>query len=92
MEIGKISTLLRIVAPVVVKPETASKKASVKEGKYPEKYSGIEPSKLEKIQQQAVIAKLLLILRFSLFFRNAIKKIRETSQVINIGIVKTFTQ
>ena len=44
---------------MVVNPETDSKKASVKDGKNPERKRGIEPSKLEKIQQQAVIAKLL---------------------------------
>ena len=69
--------MLRIVAPVVVKPETDSKKASVKDGKYPERKRGIEPSKLEKIQQQAVTAKLLLTERFTLFFLKITKKLKK---------------
>ncbi len=53
MLLGKVSMLLKIVAPVVANPLTLSKIASVKFGIAPEKYKGIEPKRLVKIQQQA---------------------------------------
>ena len=76
----------------MVKPETDSKNASVKDGKKPDKYRGIEPSKLEKIQQQAVTAKFPLIFKLALFFRKTTKKKMEKIQVITIGMAKIFTQ
>lgn len=57
MDLGSFSTSERIVAPVVVKPETLSKKASVKEGIAPEMMKGKVPKKLAAIQAAATIKK-----------------------------------
>lgn len=49
--------LFNIVAPVVVKPETVSKKASIKDGMLPENKNGKEPKNEKKIQPNVTINK-----------------------------------
>ena len=51
------STLLRMLPPVVVKPETVSKSASIKEGQTPEIHSGRQPTRLKRIQDNEVATK-----------------------------------
>ena len=58
MQRGIESISPRIVAPVVVKPLTLSKKAFTKEPKYPEKYIGIAAIKLATIHESATIKKV----------------------------------
>ena len=50
------STLATTLAPVVVKPETISKKASTKWGISPVSMNGIQPKRLITIQPRAVTA------------------------------------
>ena len=47
---GRLSISVRMDAPVVVKPDIVSKKASVKLGIAPEKYNGRHPTAADKIQ------------------------------------------
>ena len=56
------------------------------------KYRGIALRQLEKIQQQAVIAKLLRTERFTLVFLKITKKIEDKIITAIIGIKKDFTQ
>ncbi len=51
------STAVKMVAPVVVKPETVSKKASTKLGMYPEIRKGRAPKTLISTQARATTAK-----------------------------------
>ena len=51
------STLFRIEAPVVVKPETVSKKASIKHGISPPSTKGSEPSSDMESQESPTAAK-----------------------------------
>jgi hypothetical protein len=51
------STFVKILAPVVVKPELASKKASIRDGIDLLKTKGKEPKKDIRIQLNATIAK-----------------------------------
>ena len=48
------STSLKMLAPVVVKPEIVSNKASVKEGISPVRQKGRQPKKLRSIQLREV--------------------------------------
>jgi len=54
---GRDSTSVRIEAPVVVKPETISKKQSAKEANSPENQKGRAPNKLRKTQMSPTTAK-----------------------------------
>ena len=54
-ERGRISTSPRIVAPVVVNPDTISKSASTGLGKQPLKYRGMAPQILSMTQQTATL-------------------------------------
>ena len=56
LQCERASTSLRIEAPVVVKPDTVSKSASVNEGISPESQKGKAPNKLIIIQLNAVAA------------------------------------
>jgi hypothetical protein len=53
---GIASTSVKIEAPVVVKPETVSKKASVKDGIAPENKKGSEPKKEKSSQPKVTMA------------------------------------
>ena len=55
MHLGIASTSLRILAPVVVKPDTVSNRASTKEGIAPESHIGIVPQRDRTIQLSATI-------------------------------------
>ena len=57
IEEGSASTSEKIDAPVVVKPETVSKSASIKFVVIPEKRKGSEPKILSVIQEIATSAK-----------------------------------
>ena len=54
---GRCSTSARMLAPVVVKPETVSKSASVKLGIAPENTKGRQPKRLSTIQLIETITK-----------------------------------
>ena len=94
---GRLSTSERIVAPVVVKPEALSKKASVKDGMYPEITNGRAPARLAVIQQNATETKLARGERKNFFFRPArkseIPRIKQiTAGIRNAGITAVSPQ
>lgn len=80
---------LRMDAPVVVKPDMVSKKASVMDGMYPEIMKGKLPKMEKKIQPKVTIAKPSLgrRSRSNLVLLNATKPI---SAVINELISKAI--
>ena len=57
MPLCRCSISVRIVAPVVVKPDTVSNSASIYEGIAPEITNGNAPNKLSTIQLSATITK-----------------------------------
>ena len=54
---GRCSISVRMVAPVVVKPDTISNAASIKDGIAPESHSGRQPATDRTIHESAVDAK-----------------------------------
>ncbi|OQC36361.1 MAG: hypothetical protein BWX66_01401 [Deltaproteobacteria bacterium ADurb.Bin058] len=65
---GKASTELKMLAPVVVKPEALSKNASKNEGTYPEIISGNAPRMHAKIQEPATTTKPAFMEKTGLLF------------------------
>ena len=57
IHLGRPSISLRIVDPVVVKPDTTSKNASSNRGMHPENRKGSAPKKDHRIQASATIRK-----------------------------------
>ena len=53
---GRDSTSVSMLAPVVVKPDMVSKKASVKEGMAPEMRKGRQPNSEREIQAKVTMA------------------------------------
>ena len=70
---GSASTSVRIVEPVVVKPEVASKKQSTSEGMLPWKKNGSPPKNDTRIHPSATIAKPSRARRLSLRGRSSDK-------------------
>lgn len=75
-------------APVVVKPDALSKKASAKFGMQPDNMKGIAPSMLPKIQQQATTAKTPRMDIWKCLFLQVIKKKLAITQTTAKGIKK----
>ena len=57
MQKSMLSTSFRMLAPVVVKPDTTSKNASTKDGIVPLKTKGRQPIRLNAAQESATITK-----------------------------------
>ena len=68
---GSASTSVRIVEPVVVKPDTVSKKQSTSEGMLPWKKNGSPPKNDTRIQLSATVAKPSRARRLSLRGRSS---------------------
>jgi len=88
IDTGSVSIEERIVAPVVVKPETLSKKASVKDGIVPEIIKGTAPKRLAKVHAHATTANPLLVESLSRLPLPAKKKITPVTQLAITGIRK----
>ena len=87
MLLGKVSTSERIVAPVVVKPLTLSKNASVKDGMEPLIINGIAPKRLVVIHAEATTTKAVFV-RSSIFLflkKRLIKSKKIQLQIIGIA-------
>ena len=73
-----------IVAPVVVKPETVSKKASIYDGIAPEIKNGSAPNMEENSQPKVTITRpsFALILNFSIFILDNIVPTIAVSKIL----------
>jgi hypothetical protein len=93
IDFGRISTSVRIEAPVVLKPDTDSKIASVGDGMVPESIYGRLPARLIKIQERVTVRYASFCCKIASFpftFVNT-KKSNPTANVIIEEIIKGDT-